>query len=1005
MMRLPSVFLFFILIHATPGLTQSTTNYFQQEVHYTIHVKLNDVEHELDANISIDYTNNSPSSLTKLYFHLWPNAYKSNTTALAQQLLEEGRTEMHYVHKEALGNISELAFAVNGDMAQWQYDSAHADIAIIHLNEPLKPSEKLTITTPFRIDIPSGEISRLGHIGQSYQITQWYPKPAVFDTNGWHPMPYLNQGEFYAEFGTFDVFITLPKNYVVGATGNLVDSPNELEWLNQKAEATAKINSFDLYNNAFPTSSDTMKTLHYHQENIHDFAWFADKRYHVLKGEVTLPHHKNKVTTWAMFTNSEANLWKNAITYLNDATYYYSLWNGDYPYNQVTAVDGTISAGGGMEYPTITVIGESFNAFSLERVIVHEVGHNWFYGILGSNERQHPWMDEGINTANENRYIATKYPNRKLLGNDSSRLEHTIANFMDLKDYSFKTEHELSYLWNARKNKDQPIETWSENYTPMNYGGIVYSKTGLIFEYLMAYLGEELYDRCMQNYFSTWKFKHPQPDDLRRIFEQETQKDLSWFFDDLIKTTKKIDYKIIHVKSMDNDSTVSIKITNQGKVSGPFSISGIGNGKVIKTQWYDPFQTKKRNVTFYTSGNIDTYKIDAAQAIPEVNRKNNTLRSKGLLKTIEPLRFQPIISLENPNKTQLFFSPLLGWNANDRLMAGMAFYNSFIPSKRMTYLIAPLYAFGSKRTNGYANLHYHILPQSIFEDITIGVNSASFSFFDISDYVLAYYKVAPEIQFHFRKKRPRQHTASKLTYSANQLWEERRVDLTGNRNADIKTGSILIHQLELEIKNTHPINPYDIKVEMQQKNTFTKLNLTANYRFAYKKRNTGLDLRLFAGRFLNNKNASENNAFNYNMSGGDNADYLYKEVYLGRNTSTGVINQQFYVNDGGFKNATGVVANRWLTAINLKSNLFFPFLGIYADAGWAGSTLGSGDIRKSGLVTDAGFSLNIIPKFFEIYFPIHMSSDLNQLTYGEKIRFTLNISNLKPFERIRNFEL
>ena len=133
------------------------------------------------------------------------------------------------------------------------------------------------------------------------------------------------------------------------------------------------------FDNEFPESSEKMKTIRYTQSRVHDFAWFADKRYKVLKGEVELPNSNRNVTTWAMFTPRNSNLWKDAIEYINDGTYYYSKWNGDYPYNQVTAVDGTISAGGGMEYPNVTVIGNTGNAMALEVVIVHEVGHNWFY--------------------------------------------------------------------------------------------------------------------------------------------------------------------------------------------------------------------------------------------------------------------------------------------------------------------------------------------------------------------------------------------------------------------------------------------------------------------------------------------------------------------------------------------------------------------------------------------------------------------------------------------------
>ena len=172
-----------------------------------------------------------------------------------------------------------------------------------------------------------------------------------------------------------------------------------------------------------------------------------------------------------MFTPEEGELWQKAPEYLHDATYYYSLWNGDYPYNQVTAVDGTISAGGGMEYPNVTVIGRSGSDSGLETVIVHEVGHNWFYGILGSNERENAWMDEGINSFNETRYLVTKYGEDK---GSLPRARGRLAQLFELDDFQYKWIDELSYLFPARFGADQPIQCHSNSLTQLNYGAIVY---------------------------------------------------------------------------------------------------------------------------------------------------------------------------------------------------------------------------------------------------------------------------------------------------------------------------------------------------------------------------------------------------------------------------------------------------------------------------------------------------------------------------------------------------
>ncbi len=383
-------------------------DYFQQEVNYRIDVELNDKNHTLTAEQTIKYINNSPDDLDVIWFHIWPNAYKDNSTALAKHELDGGSKELWNSLEEERGYISNLDFSVDGKRVNWQYHPEHIDICKLILNKPIKSGDSAVIKTPFKVKIPNAKFSRLGHVGQSYMITQWYPKPAVYDREGWHTMPYLSQGEFYSEFGSFDVSIKLPLNYTVGSTGDLQNKGEKIR-IEELSDITDTITKFST-DMSFPKSDKKTKTIRFVQENVHDFAWFADKRYHVLKGVVTLPYSGRTVDLYTMFTNNEAHLWKNSIEYMHDAVYYYSLWNGDYPYNHCTAVDGTIAAGGGMEYPNVTVIGAMGSDRPLETVIMHEVGHNWFYGILGSNEREHAWMDEGINSHNEIRYMKTKYP-------------------------------------------------------------------------------------------------------------------------------------------------------------------------------------------------------------------------------------------------------------------------------------------------------------------------------------------------------------------------------------------------------------------------------------------------------------------------------------------------------------------------------------------------------------------------------------------------------------------
>ncbi len=297
----------------------------------------------------------------------------------------------------------------------------------------------------------------------------------------------------------------------------------------------------------FPPSSRQMKTLRYTENQVHDFAWFADKRFHVLKGSVILPDSKREVTTWVMFTNQEADLWKNAITYVNDAILRFSKWIGDYPYETFTAVQSALNSGAGMEYPGLTVIGLAKDPYLLDEVIAHEICHSWFYSALGSDERRFPYMDESLATAYESRYLKDKYPGKKLW--EIGFKNRKLARFFQIDKMPARRIQELEWLIPARRNLEQPVNLTSTDYSYDNYGAIVYNKAAQGFNYLRAYLGDSLFDSTMHDYFITWKSKHPQPQDLRVIFESHTTKDLSWFFDDFLGTTKQLDYKIVRFEN------------------------------------------------------------------------------------------------------------------------------------------------------------------------------------------------------------------------------------------------------------------------------------------------------------------------------------------------------------------------------------------------------------------------------------------------------------------------
>ncbi|MDX5321669.1 MAG: M1 family metallopeptidase, partial [Bacteroidota bacterium] len=674
----------------TQWVTGKESDYFQQEVDYRIQVTLDDQTHRLYGFLDLTYKNNSLDTLREIYFHLWPNAYRNNETALAKQLVRNFNHKFQFAPDSLRGGIDGLNFQDRNGPLQWEYHPEHLDICLVTLKSPLAPGGTTTIRTPFEVKLP-GDFSRMGHVGQSYQISQWYPKPAVYDREGWHAMPYLDLGEFYSEYGSFEVKITLPAQYRVAATGVLQEE-EERNWLEALAQHSnilgpGEVSLLD------KTREGKEKTITYKQDRIHDFAFFCSKSYLVRKEAATLEDGVT-IDAWAFFEPNPSSPWFNGAFYVKRAIEAYSKWVGPYPYAHATAVEGALSAGGGMEYPMVTVISAGGDSMSLDNVITHEVGHNWFYGILGSNEREHAWMDEGFNSYVEGRYMRTYYPDRVF------KDQVGLPSFIKM-DYPAQWFDYLSANILSSYGLQMKINTPSEEMNFLQYGLLAYKRTAFLLDYLSVYLGQETFDSCMHQYFEEWKFKHPRPQDLKAVFEKVSGQDLSWFFDEYIDTEKQADYLIKKVQQ--TKTGYRVKVKNKGEIAAPLLLQAISKEDTttyrIKglsgTQWI-PLK----------SNNVGNVVIDLAYQSPDLDLRHHQAKTRGLFKKAQPIRVGWLTNFSRNDKKNLFITPLLGVNTSDGLLAGAAIHNFSIQGKRFNYLLMPMYGVSSNTLAGNFFMKY-----------------------------------------------------------------------------------------------------------------------------------------------------------------------------------------------------------------------------------------------------------------------------------------------------------
>ena len=991
-------------------LISNSQEYFQQKVDTYIDVELDDENHILRGFEKMVYYNNSSLNLNKIFIHLWPNAYKNSNTNLAKQKYSDGSTSFKYADSIDLGYIDSLDFKVNGEIVKWQLLNEQIDISELLLTKPLKPGDSIIITTPFRVKIPSGKFSRLGHIGQSYQITQWFAKPAVFDKNGWHPMSYLDQGEFFSEFGNYDVSITVPKNYVLMATGDL-QNKEELEFLNEKAELTSQLikenklavrDSLGRKDMSFPKSSVEKKTLRFIQKNVHDFAWFTDKRYHVLKGEVNV--NNRKITSWALFTNNEAKLWRRSIEYINDATRYFSKWVGEYPYNHVTAVDGTISAGGGMEYPNITVIGSSGDSKSLETVIVHEVGHNWYYGILGSNERENAWMDEGLNTYIEIRYMEEKYPNGYFRKKDSTQNKSRGIS-LNIPMEEKELQH-IAYQFNASRNYDQPLKMGSKDFTQMNYGAMVYCKTGIGFHYLKAFLGEALFDNCMNEYFNQWKFKHPNPNDIKIVFENVSKENLDWFFEDYIKTTKKTDYSLKKVSKI-NDQEYLIKLKNVTGYNSPIPIQMINDSnEIISEKWINGF---KKDTTFVYKTSVKPSRIamDYDVITTDYNYKNHIAKANGIFKFYKPIKFKFLpISINNNKENLIYYSPIIAGNAYDKTMVGLALYNSGINDKKVEWLINPLYGFGSKKLVGSGKIQTNINTNGLFPRIELGYKIRSYN----NEHNELYKEQRWTKQEIFTDLRIKSKNLRSSPFQ-NIILRTIRVDDFGPDGTFIwpaePIGKTAYYgEIEYNLKSRQILKPKELKLNYiygfnENINLVNCLQLTSKIEKSYNKSSDKIRWRFFAGYHFNQDISKQ---YSFYLSGKNGrTDYLYDNIYLGRNSSNQehLLSRQNDNSYGGFKVMdTTLRSNSWMISNNFKIDIPKLPIGIFADLGIFKSSSGDNKIKwgyNAGIYTSIVVNEEIIGIYLPILYSDNIGGTLNDFKVLQRINFIFNLKSINPF--------
>jgi hypothetical protein len=582
------------------------SGYWQQKAQYSIDVDINHKNHTINGQEKIVYTNHSPDTLNKIYFHLYWNAFQPGSMMdVRSRNIEDPDprvgARIATLKPNEIGIQKPLMVRQGKKMLSFDIRETIMEVL---LSQPVWPGKSTEISLDFTAQVPV-QIRRSGRNnteGVDYSMTQWYPKICEYDKDGWNLTPYVGR-EFYGVWSDFDVKITIDTAYTIGGTGYL-QNPEEI------GKGYAPL--------LRPYNSDRI-TWHFFAPNVHDFGWAADSQF-VHKQTKT-----DQGTTLHFFHLNEVPLhktWDSLMQVMVQSFRIANKYFGIYPYQQFTFIQG---GDGGMEYPMATLMSGKVPINSLIGTAIHEKMHNWYYGVLGTNEAKYPWMDEGFTSYAEDIIL------REIQGGKGNPLNSAYQ----------------SYFKMALSGTEEPLTTPADYFNwNAHYGNCSYNKGSIFLHQLSYIVGQQAFNQIMLLYFDTWKFKHPTPQDFKKIAEQVSKMDLEWYFEQWIGTTNTIDYAIKQVNIQGNNSEIILE--RLGRFPMPLDIELLfeDSSRAIINIPLSAMQGNKMNdcpsnTTYYRATawpwtnptyrirnqfekKIIKIQIDPTERIADINRKNQS---------------------------------------------------------------------------------------------------------------------------------------------------------------------------------------------------------------------------------------------------------------------------------------------------------------------------------------------------------------------------------------------
>lgn len=901
-------------------------------------IRVLEKENSIAVHQNLIYHNASKDTLYSIVLNDWNNSFSSKNSHLGDRFSDEFIRSFHLANDEDRGHTEiNNILDFNFQALNWTRNEKQIDLIEIELETPILPNTSQKINLIYKLKLPHEKFSRYGFNadGKLY-VKNSILFPAIYENGKFIKQSNVNLDDIFNGSSTINATVEIPLNYSLASNLSTVSESQDENYAIFSLNGTQKKDVIlvmtpkeeaTIYKNEFVEVSSSLN-----KTRLNDI-----QKTLIIDKITRFVHEKIGPSFSSKILVSQEDYNKQPFYGLSQLPAFLS------PFSDETLFE-------------LMFLKTYLNAYLNENLYLNHRKENWIY--------------DGIQLFLMMQYIDENNADLKMMG--------SLSRFKLLKSYNlinldFNQQYSYLYMLMARKNLDQPLTEKKDRLIKFNEQISSKYKAGLTFKYLDSYLENDIVLNSIKEFVSLNNNCQTSKHDLEYVLNNNSPKNIDWFFNDLINSRKLIDFKFGKVSKTKDKLTVNI--VNKTNTNVPISFYQLKNDSIVNKIWLENIKTDSTFIVNRFDANKLT--LNYFNEVPEYNLRNNWKSLKGFFYNNRPLKLNFYKDLEEPYYNQLFYVPEFEFNIYDGLAFGLRLNNKSMLNKPFTFSVTPFY---SPKTGSLVGKFNAIVDQNFRDEgklyrIRYILAGSQFHYAENAKYT----NFSPTIQLLFRDKNFRKNKNEFVQLKQLYIDREKTEFVLDNNTENYNVFNFKYGNYQSEATKH-----YSLVTDLQVANSFGKLATEIHYRKLFDN-NRRLSLRFYAGTFLYRSTNSEFFSFGLDRP----TDYMFEHGYLGRSESTGIFSQEYIYAEGGFKSKLDTrFANQWMTTLNASFNIW-NWIQVYGNAG-----LLKNKFATTKFVYDSGIHLNLVPDYFELFFPVYSSNgyELNSPNYGEKIRFVVTLT-------------